>query len=351
MLEMRRRLNRMPGLPKVVTGRADEYFDQLHQTIDPVEREVSRWDEELYLEHHRGTYTSQAYQKRTDRKLELMYRETEWLNVLAGLLGGTDYVARQQELNLGWKIILRNQFHDIIPGSSIAEVYQDSQEEYREAETIARQVWTKSLRSLSGDEQASSSYRVLNSAVFKQAGIVVRISLAAEEAAFVDREGQPLVAQKVEAAWWVWCSQVPALGWTTIYHKPGLASSETVVSEFQLNDGELVTPYYRWRWNRAGQWIELYDRLADRQVLAPGELGNALEVFQDKPVDSDAWNIEIFYQEKCRLVDHLERVETVSVGPVAAVLRFHWSYAHSKIVQKVTFYSHSPRIDMVTSVD
>ena len=143
MLEMRRRLETMPGLPNVQTGRADDYFDRLHQTVDETDRYVHVWDGELYLEYHRGTYTSQAYNKRMNRKLELLYRETEWLGALAVVAAQGLEPLPAGAAEQGWTIILRNQFHDIIPGSSIKEVYEDSREEYAQAMSIATEAWNK----------------------------------------------------------------------------------------------------------------------------------------------------------------------------------------------------------------
>src|SRR5690606_20541943 len=94
------------------------------------------WDGELYLEYHRGTYTSQAYNKRMNRKLELLYRETECLMSWAAVINKDWSIYERNALYEGWQILLRNQFHDIIPGSSIAEVYEDSRAEYEEAERI-----------------------------------------------------------------------------------------------------------------------------------------------------------------------------------------------------------------------
>lgn len=121
---MRRRLSELPGLPQVTTGRADQYFAELEQTIRESDQYVHTWDGELYLELHRGTYTSQAYNKRMNRKLELLYRDTEFMQVLGSVCDHA--FMPSPDLAQGWKIILRNQFHDIIPGSSIKEVYEDS---------------------------------------------------------------------------------------------------------------------------------------------------------------------------------------------------------------------------------
>ncbi|MCP4453361.1 MAG: alpha-mannosidase, partial [Planctomycetes bacterium] len=120
---------------------ADDYFNALKDRIAATDQYVHTWDGELYLEIHRGTYTSQAYSKRTNRTLELSLRDTEWLAVL-NCLFTTDWQAYPQvELHEAWTILLRNQFHDILPGSSIHEVYEDSHVEYAEAEDIVQQAW------------------------------------------------------------------------------------------------------------------------------------------------------------------------------------------------------------------
>jgi len=169
MLEMRRRLEAMPGLPRVVTGRATDYFEALKDTVAGTDQYVHTWDGELYLEIHRGTYTSQAYSKRTNRKLELALRETEWLAVL-GSLSRADWLAYPQaELNEAWRILLRHQFHDILPGSSIREVYEDSEAEYAEAEGLVQEAWQHAV----GDAGAAdNTFTVPNSSSRERADYV-----------------------------------------------------------------------------------------------------------------------------------------------------------------------------------
>lgn len=84
MLEQRRRLDRIPGLPHVKTSTAGEYFRKLKETVKDTDQYVNTWDGELYLEYHRGTYTSQGYNKRMNRKMELLYRRAEWMTVMQG---------------------------------------------------------------------------------------------------------------------------------------------------------------------------------------------------------------------------------------------------------------------------
>ena len=118
LLERRRRIDKIPGLPSLETSTAGEFFRDLKETVKNTDRYVHTWDGELYLEYHRGTYTSQGYNKRMNRKMELLYRQAEWLTAMQAVRSGSLDKAEQEKLTQGWKLILTNQFHDIIPGSS-----------------------------------------------------------------------------------------------------------------------------------------------------------------------------------------------------------------------------------------
>ena len=121
LLEARRRIDKIPGLPNLKTSTAGDYFRKLKENVENTDQYVNTWDGELYLEYHRGTYTSQAYNKRMNRKMELLYRRAEWMTAMAAMGAGSLSLAEQEKLTKGWKLILTNQFHDIIPGSSIHE--------------------------------------------------------------------------------------------------------------------------------------------------------------------------------------------------------------------------------------
>lgn len=352
MIEMRRRLEDMPGLPKVNTGRADDYFAQLQQTVKDTDGYVHTWDGELYLEYHRGTYTSQAFNKRKNRELELLYRETEWMASVTAALGGNWDAYPYAELESGWKTILRNQFHDIIPGSSIREVYEDSRIEYEEAEMIGYKAWKSAAGALvvHGDDAISCrDYTVFNSSPWTKAGIV-RIAGEFEAGRFTDLSGEELPAQITAHEALVYVSDLPALGFTGVRFEPdtyGIASG----MPFVLEGETLTTPYYVIRWNQVGQLERVFDIEAKRDVLKPGERGNVLEVFEDKPKMFDAWDIDIFYQEKMREVRDFTGFEVVEIGPLAVRIRFSWRYGQSTVSQDLIAYAQNRRIDFETTVD
>ncbi|MGV2881705.1 alpha-mannosidase [Paenibacillus taichungensis] len=351
MLEMRRRLEYIPGIPNVKTGRADEYFERLNETIKHTDQYVHTWDGELYLEYHRGTYTSQAYNKRMNRKLELLFREAEWLQVMMAAESGTFTKYPAQELFEGWKIILRNQFHDIIPGSSIREVYEDSRIEYAEAERIGRSAANEALKgliALSG-EPCDTEYTVCNSAFFDRTDLVTVVCADTENKQWRDEAGRVLRSQRLGNEWLIEVPAVPMMGTTLIKANAMDVCEEDI--PFVWKDSVLTTPLYILEWNAAGQLVRIYDRKAEREVLAAGEYGNVLQVFEDKPKMYDAWDIDLYYLEKKQEITDLCSVQFVECGPVAAVLQFTWRYMDSSIVQKVKVYSMSGRIDFETLVD
>ncbi|MDQ1914706.1 alpha-mannosidase [Paenibacillus sp. GD4] len=354
MLEMRRRLESMPGLPQAVTGRADEFFEALENRVAASDEYVHVWDGELYMENHRGTYTSQAFIKKMNRRLELALRETELLAVLAGSLGAYDLNQGQSALNAAWKIVLRNQFHDIIPGSSIAEVYEDAREEYADAERMITETREEALGEIASaaSPDTAQSYVIVNGATWSQRGLVeLPVDQQADAGTWRDAQGNELRAQRNDDRWLIELPQAPPLGFTSIAFEPGAAAATAEEEAFQWNGSSIITPHYVIEWNESGQLTRLYDQSNEREVLSPDGLGNVLQVFEDKPMQFDAWNIDLFYQETMHPVTVLKQVALKELGPLRAVVELEWTYRNSVILQEMIVYSHSRRIDFRTKVD
>jgi alpha-mannosidase len=350
MLEMRRRLNDIPGLPHVETGRADEFFERLHKRIKDTDQYVHVWDGELYLEYHRGTYTSQAYNKRMNRKLELLYRETEWMGVIASVLNSNWSYYPFKQLNDGWKIILRNQFHDIIPGSSIREVYEDSKMEYEKAEKNALSIWGKLVRDIIVEEK-NNTVVVFNSAPWLRTDLIrIPVTEEIQKGVWKDISGNVLRGEIINNDWIILVENVPPMGFITIQFYP--EEAEIAKPEmFHIGSSEITTPYYKIKWNDKGQIVSIYDLQANREVLADGKYGNIFQVFEDKPLRYDAWDIDIFYLEKMREVEDLCHVSIKEITSLYAVIHFEWKYMDSYIRQDMVLYTHSRRIDFKTEVD
>lgn len=346
MLEYRKRLDKMPGLPNVKTGKASEYFRCLKEKVEKTEEYVHTWDGELYLEYHRGTYTSQAYTKMMNRKLELLYRETEWLSTVACLTNNDWSLYSNNEITKGWKTILRNQFHDIIPGSSITEVYEDAKQEYKEAEDMALDIQNK-LEEIYINKDEHTWTIVNNSNWDRTESINIKCD---EDGSFYDEDGNKLKYQRNKDEYTVEIKDIPALGYKRIILKVDDVQDYNN-SVFEYCDGKIATPKYDIEWNEYGQLTSIYDKENKREVLAKGERGNVLQMFEDKPMAHEAWDIDIFYQEKMREVKDLQSVELIEIGNIKAVIRFKYKYMNTTISQDMIVYANSNRIDFKTNVD
>lgn len=341
MLEMRRAMDKLPGLPNVKPSRAADFFKKLHKNVEESDRYVHTWDGELYLEYHRGTYTSQAYNKKTNRHLEFKLAQIEWLSSLAYILGG-EYA--QNELHDSWECVLLHQFHDIIPGSSIHEVYADSRVNYKVAENRADQVKEQALQVLTTAQENTWSIYSTNSFGGNE---LVKIPVH-EMGIFVNEAGELLDAQQVEDGYLV-AVDVKPFGVTSVQFKPSEMQIELI--PFHLEENHLETPFYKIEWNEKGQLTQIYDIGAKRQVLREGQLGNVLEIYEDKPMNYDAWDIDIYYTEKMQQAVLAKEPELLEMGQLQCVLRFTYKYHLSTIVQDMVLHRDSRRIDFCTKVD
>ena len=170
-LEMHKRFKRgIPGVPATKMSTALDFFESLDERIgdNPM---LPRWVGELYLEFHRGTLTTMARNKRYNRKSEFLYEEAEWLCAAANLISGAQYP--KKTIQDAWEIICLNQFHDIIPGSSIKKVYEDSKEQYEAIISEGNQIKSHALTAIASDISAEkASVAVFNPAPFMRDEIV-----------------------------------------------------------------------------------------------------------------------------------------------------------------------------------
>ncbi len=384
MLEMRRAMDRLPGVPNVKPLQAGEFFRKIHNDVDNTDRYVHTWDGELYLEYHRGTYTTQGYNKKMNRYLEHKLAQVEWLSSVAYVLGG-DYA--KEQLHDAWECVLLHQFHDIIPGSSIREVYEDSRVNYERAERLADEARAQALAVLCkeekpeqehngqpadgntcGNETASKEhvYTVYSTNSF--AGKEAVLIPEKEEGFFTDTEGHRLEAQRCEDGYEVLVTTVPFGGVEVRFCTGSVAENVRAKTKeaskgepttgaaepdsvFSLKGNMLETPLYTIVWTESGQLERIYDKEAGREVLRQGQEGNVLEVYEDKPMDNDAWDIDIFYTEKMTMVNTIEAPQLIECGNVRAVVRFKYQYHRSSFIQDMIVYASSGRIDFVTHAD
>jgi alpha-mannosidase len=351
MLESARVMENLPGFPKVEMGKAEPYFERLGERMK--DKNLPVWDGELYLEYHRGTYTSQASLKRANRQAEVVYHNAEWLNAMSGLLKSQAHYPHES-LNEGWETLLLNQFHDILPGSSIRQVNEDAREDYANVQKIGENALIEAQGSLVNQiKTEEDSVTVLNSVSFNRNDLVeVPVSNSVSKGmTLVDEDGTESPVQVVEDTGKklvVEATNVPSLGYKTFSLKE---AADKAGPNMTIKKDYLENQFYSIKLNDQGQIVSLFDKRAEREVLADGTRGNVFQAFEDKPMEFDAWDIDLYYQEKMREVTELIHAEVKEVGPLRGSLQLKWSFYDSVITQNITLYSRSPRIDFKTEID
>jgi alpha-mannosidase len=313
MLETSTRMEKgIEGLPKVRQAFARTYFDELAERVKD-NRRLPTWEGELYFEYHRGTYTSMARNKRSNRKIELHMMDLELLSLLAQ----AKVAYPEAEIDKLWHGILINQFHDILPGSSIHEVYEVTKKEYAEMEAEITALREERLDALT---PAGEGVTVYNTTGFVRSDVVELGDCKAE--ALQDEAGNIYPVQKTADGAVAFLNNLPAKGSKTF----------------------AVVPAH-------GQMTGIFDKENRREVLKPGQAGNLFRVYEDKPIYYDNWDIDIFYTEKFWDVTDLQDFTWTENGPVRATLHIERNYSNSTLVQDIHFYAKQRRIEFVTTVD
>jgi alpha-mannosidase len=339
MLEAGRRLKQLPGFPRLEMGRADEFFERLERNLEG-RNDVPVWDGELYLEYHRGTYTGQARQKRRNALSQRLYHAAELYATCARSLLGAEYP--RVALDEGWRLILTNQFHDILPGSAISQVYEDSEQDFVRLSAIGQEVLDSSTQALArAMNLESDALVVFNPSPYPSADYV---EVTSDVAAGVTAPTQATVDGGVL----VWCEGVPANGYRAI----PTGSAPTRDNPLRVSVHEVDTPFWHMQLNDIGRITRLTDKAYGREVLPNGEAANRLVIFEDKPLNFDAWDIDSFFYAKSRDVDQLESIDVRESGPDRAMLELRWRVGErTHIRQRMCIYARIPRIDFQTHVE
>ncbi len=242
-----------------------------------------------------------------------------------------------------WKVVLLNQFHDILPGSSIREVYEVTKEEYGRLAGQLADMSKERRRTVAGEGDAVTVFNTTG----RMRDDVVNLGAFAGEA-LADETGAVYPVQKTEDGSIAFVKNLPSKG----YKSFRTAQAAEKKAPFALHGNyDLETPFYRVRLDEAGMFTSIYDKENDREVGQEGRRANLLRMYEDKPIYFDNWDIDIYYTEKFWDVDNVEHMEWTEVGEVRAVLEITRKASKSTIRQKVIFYADSRRIEFATYVD
>ena len=345
-LEHLRRGRDLEGLPRMRQAAPGELFAELEKGPPPENRYVG----ELYLELHRGTLTSQARTKRFNRKCELALREAEMWSAAAAATRGRKYPA--VALERAWKSVLLNQFHDILPGSSIERVYAEAEPLYEQALADCRRMAASARKSLAPGRGGWTVWNSLSWAREALVAIPARAGLVP-----VGPDGEPLPFQPIgrgrERKLLTAVADVPPAGCAAVALAKGRPAevADGVSARATRGGAVMENEFIRLRVNRRGEIAELYDKSASRQVVAAGAAMNRLELYRDNPASWDAWDIDIAYKRTPVGLAPGEGVRVAAAGPLEARVAFRRRVGNSVLDQQIALRRGSRRIDFETVVD
>ncbi len=331
------------------------------------------WKDELYLEYHQGTFTTQGAIKKNNRRTEAMLATTEKLAAAAWLLGAP---YPKDELEAGWKSALTLQFHDILPGSGITPIYRDALETYKAVQKDLGLLQEKALARIAGMivpvEAGSLPLIVFNPLSWtRDDAVTFRVSLPAgfvlrlldDQGAEVPCEIGPTDENGRSEVCFV-AKGVPPVGYRS-YRLAEAAPAPAPAPRAASPDGPVLE-------NAAlrvvidpasGNLRSLFDKRLGREFVSPGEQANKLWVYEDRPENWDAWNIG--YTGRSWELNKADRVELVSDGPVKTVVRVDKSFLgfskareyptedfpSSFFTQYITLYKDLDRVEIRTEAD
>lgn len=367
-LEMMERIDQFRKLaifPTIEFGNSATYLQWIKQhdlSTLPV------WNDELYLEYHQGTYTTQAKMKQYNRSNEVLLTDAEKFSSIAAL-SGRPY--NSQALEDGWKKLLFTQFHDILPGSSIREVYIDAAETHQEAQEIGKYELNGALNYLARHVNTSTMRNAMPLIVFNPLSWdrtdIVKVKLPkGDEASYAvfDEKGKEVPSQSVQTGRYerevMFVAQnVYSMGYKTFQLKKQMPA--TVEGGLSVLKERLENQFFSITLDPKSGWLKsVVDKRNDKEVLS-GE-GNELQLLADYPTAWDAWNVGL---TGVQYPSTFRKAEVVESGPVRVVVRLYRDYLKpgtkkdfptedypsSFFTQDVILYDGIDRIDFRNDVD
>lgn len=340
-LEFQRRSRDLDGAPRSQFSSVSALMTRLNERRD----DYPVWCGELYLELHRGTYTTQAAVKKANRKTEFLLRACELWRTLCGRYP-------KAELDDMWRQVLTHQFHDVLPGSSIQRVYEEAAQNYRAVQARLDALIAEGRTQLLGKGKAEHDARhliVWNDLGWPRGG-VVRVPWTAPEVRHAaDDRGRPVPVQRQNGDLLVRSGELPGVGYQ-VYTLSGRVSPGR--NPIRATPRRLENEHLLLRLDAKGRVISLKDKDADREVIPEGEPANNLILAEDMPADWDAWDIDFFYRNKERPEESQATLTVLGAGPVEGRIRVERALGkRSRIVQDILLRAASRRVDFETQVD
>ena len=363
---------------KPVKGKFSTSKDYLSTVLKKIEeRKIPVINDELYFQFHRGTYTTQAKVKRNNRKAECLLETAEKFSTLARTCG---YAYPSKELKEAWEKLLLNQFHDVLPGSSIPEVYKDSETYFESIFHTGNRIVSKSLRAIAAKIDTSGegkSILIFNPLSWSRSDVVeVPTAELGDEFEIYDEKGRMIPFQKVKDGKMIFTAEiVPPCGYKEYKAKPARRKKQQSLTELSSQESKaeirIENEFFAITVDKATGLIKSAFDKNNRREIFQGD-GNRIQVFEDYPVRGrtcvnsridaavfDAWEVFIYQQnEGVKYVELNQPVEVklAETGPVRTLVRVKYKYAQndrreSAFTQEIILYHKIPLVEFRLDVD
>ncbi|MBN9501786.1 MAG: hypothetical protein BGO01_06265 [Armatimonadetes bacterium 55-13] len=345
-LEFIRRGRLAPNYPEMLGGkRAIDFFREAKSRS----KDLAVWVGELYLELHRGTYTSQAANKKGNRVSEFLMRDAELLSCFSPGFP-KDYPA--DEIEEAWKLVLLNQFHDIIPGSSVNEVYRDSDADYAKILEMGNKIVSSSLSKIGSRLDTAGMKKPV--ALFQNAQIPTQgeIPWTEEEApTSLETSEETLPVQLVEEFGerkLIFPTPHTALGTVTV----GDLGDGSPKPRTRLKTSARRIENHEWsvKFDANGNITSIESLEDGSEFIEPGKLANMFQLMEDKPLFWSAWDVDVFSYETMQDLVKSESFEIVERGPVRVAAEVVKRFGNSTIRQRISL-GPTPGIRFDTEID
>ncbi len=343
MIENVREMGTFPATPRMRQDSVANFFREMERTAGD---SLPIWNGELYFELHRGTYTTQSRNKRGNRKSEFLLHDAEFLATLAAQLdAGYEYPVAT--LHKAWELVCLNQFHDIIPGSSIGQVYAESQQQYAEIAAMSESARRDALAGIAG--KTGGDVLLVNPSSFMRNDVALYPGKLGGGLKFAD--GLAVVTQETAQGTLIGSLRARPPYSVTPLVANRRRSTRRATLGLTVSPSHIENMLVRVELNAAGDITRVFDKIAEREVLPAGALANQWQAFEDRPMNWDAWDVDIFYDDKMTLAEPAASITVVESGPLRSTIEIKRRVLHSDYVQRISLQWNSKRIDFDTAIN
>mgnify|MGYP000980175431 CR=1 FL=1 len=354
MLETIKRLNRLNKTANFKTSFASELLNKLSGSCE----HLPVWDDELYLEAHRGVYTTHAELKKLNRLCERTLRDTEFFLSISSMEHGS-YYTKLKEI---WKKVLTNQFHDILSGSTIAETFYNAVDSYNEVLFEAKKLKESASESIFEDckHQDMETFIMVWNTLGWERNDVAEIKLdniyKNNRYNVFDENGSKIPCQITEknGSKLAFPVELPSMGYKVykiVTEKEDMPSADIFRSGCIKQSNKVSNKYFRIEFNKEGNITSIFDKRNGREIVPSSKEANVFQIFVDEPQQYDAWEIDEFSSNKWYENFEVQDMRILEDGPVIKRIRITKKWNKSLINQDIVLYDNMPRIDFETEVD